>query len=198
MHNPYFDAVKGMLRYDSLMRSTVVGDPLHNRDLFLLRKDYVRWYSWAIPDQGAVDLIARHAPRVVEIGAGGGYWAYLLKQAGVHVETYDETPYSNRLVKSLHAWHPVTQGDWTILRKQRKRYRDFALFLCWPPYRSDFPVKALRAFRGDRLIWVGEDYGGCTADDVFFELLDRKWECVARHAIPQWWGIHDYLGIYAR
>ncbi len=50
-----------------------------------------------------------------------------------------------------------------------------ALVLCWPGYENPMAVRALRAFRGGLLVYMGEGRGGCTADDAFFEELRGGW-----------------------
>eukprot|EP00897_Mesotaenium_endlicherianum_P009382 jgi/Mesen1/8472/ME000478S07970 len=52
-----------------------------------------RIYSWAVPTGEAIDAIVKSAPGgVLEIGAGTGYWAHLLRQRGVQVAAYDLQP----------------------------------------------------------------------------------------------------------
>lgn len=48
-------------------------------------------YSYAIPDLTALNILAEHGP-ILEIGAGTGYWAYLLRQRGVDVAAFDINP----------------------------------------------------------------------------------------------------------
>uniref|UniRef100_A0AAV1UJU6 Uncharacterized protein n=1 Tax=Peronospora matthiolae TaxID=2874970 RepID=A0AAV1UJU6_9STRA len=45
-------------------------------------------YSWAIPDERALQIIKHYGP-IVEMGAGSGYWARLLQDRGVDVVAYD-------------------------------------------------------------------------------------------------------------
>ena len=56
----------------------------------------------------------------------------------------------------------------------------------------------LAAFRGDRFVYVGEGYGGCTGDDVFHELLEEEWTEMKTIEIPQWPCIHDQMTVYGR
>lgn len=48
-------------------------------------------YAFGVPTDAALDAIAARGP-VVELGAGTGYWAALLRQAGCDVVAYDITP----------------------------------------------------------------------------------------------------------
>ncbi|DAZ92387.1 TPA: hypothetical protein N0F65_003770 [Lagenidium giganteum] len=45
-------------------------------------------YSWAIPDERALQIIKHYGP-IVEMGAGTGYWGCLLKVRGVDIVCYD-------------------------------------------------------------------------------------------------------------
>jgi hypothetical protein len=58
--------------------------------------------------------------------------------------------------------------------------------------------RALAAFRGEYVAYVGEGDGGCTADDRFHRVLAERWSEVETVPIPQWYGLHDRLEIYRR
>ncbi|KAG7385694.1 hypothetical protein PHYPSEUDO_001148 [Phytophthora pseudosyringae] len=45
-------------------------------------------YSWAIPDERALQILKHYGP-IVEMGAGSGYWARLLQLRGVDLVAYD-------------------------------------------------------------------------------------------------------------
>ena len=76
--------------------------------------------------------------------------------------------------------------------------------MVWPPYDDPFAYKSLSAFRGNKLIFIGEGAGGCTGDDDFFNLLCSQWQEVTNigpedwEGIPNWHGIHDRLHLYSR
>lgn len=72
-----------------------------------------------------------------------------------------------------------------------------ALMLCWPPM-SSMAETALRRYRGDRVIYIGEDGYGCTGSDGFRALLEDHWEQTATYEIPQWQGVHDAVYVYRR
>jgi len=156
----------------------------------------VRRYAFALPTEPALALIARYAP-IVELGAGTGYWSFLLRRRGVDVVAYDLAP-PDRLpnpnaLRPL-TWTGVEQGGVDVLAA----YPDRALFLCWPAYRDPFAVEALTAYAGRTLLYIGEPAGGHTADDSFFELLEREWTPESRLALPNWPGTRDTLSVYSR
>ena len=169
LNNPYFDEAKPYLKVKKRLR------------LRLVRK-----YSWAIPNDTALKEIARHAP-IIEIGAGNGYWAYCLAQKGINVIAYD-------LKVPENPWHSVQKGD----ALEASKHSDRTLFRCWPPYDEPMAADALRSYKGKTVIYVGEGYGGCTADDEFHKLLKAEWKKIKVVKIPQWNGIYDCLTIYQK
>jgi hypothetical protein len=75
------------------------------------------------------------------------------------------------------------------------------LLMVWPSYNEDWPAQTLEKFQeagGQRLIYVGEGSGGCTANDRFHSLLEESWESVDSLSIPQWQGLHDYIEVFRR
>lgn len=171
------------------------------------RDDLVTRYAWAITDPMSVAFVARHAPNgIVEIGAGSGYWAWQLTQRGVDVVAYDVAPphtHPNKYCQQAAAdprdalrplFYPVAEIGHTAAT----RHPDRALFLCWPPYSSSMARDALAFYDGDRLIYIGEGEGGCTADDDFHAALDAEWTEVDSHKPVQWGGIRDWITVYDR
>jgi hypothetical protein len=65
-------------------------------------------------------------------------------------------------------------------------------------YRQPFAARALTAYRGNTLLYIGEPAGGHTADEAFFAQLARVWLAVEQVAIPNWPGTHDALTVYRR
>ena len=186
------------------------------------RHEMCERYAWAIADPVSVAFVVEHAgPRVVEVGAGLGYWAWQLAQRGLDVLAYDRHPPDTRPnhyhspertedgePKGLRpTWHPVLQAadaDASAVHPDR------TLILCWPPYAAPMAADTLAAYTGDRLIYIGEGPGGCTGDDRFHRMLGfagwdedepnpaAGWREVAEHVPVQWWGIHDRITVYDR
>lgn len=163
------------------------------------RDDRRHKYSWAIPTPTALELVASYAP-IVEIGAGVGYWASLLRQMGVEVKAYDSSP----LPEENH-WHMYADPKpWTEVEKgysdKAGHYPDHTLFLCWPPM-SDMACHAILTYKeagGKRVIYIGESDGGCTASAEFHDELNENWQETVTLDIPQWAGLHDYLSVWER
>jgi hypothetical protein len=68
--------------------------------------------------------------------------------------------------------------------------------MCWPPFRSDAGLRALRAFTGDRLVYAGD--ARFTGDAQLHELLMSRWRLESRMLIPAWPGLDDYVYLYSR
>lgn len=161
-------------------------------------------FAWAIPNNEALDALLALGP-IIEIGAGCGYWAHLLRALGGDVVAYDLAPPVNERHENGYCrygevvgvtWTLVLRGGPSVLTK--RKYRDRALFLCWPPYGGWLGKKALQNYRGKTLAYIGEDRGGCCATDSFFDILERDWAHQRRIRIPQWDGLHDSLNIWVR
>jgi hypothetical protein len=156
----------------------------------------VRRYAFAVPTDAALTALARYAP-IVELGAGTGYWTFLLRERGVDCVAYDLAPPALRANPNRFrplTWTQVEQGDVDALAA----HADRALFLCWPSYRDPFASRALAAYTGTTLLYIGEPPGGRTADEAFFAELSRDWLPVEQVPLPNWPGTRDALTVYRR
>ncbi|MGH7746089.1 MAG: hypothetical protein ACREQ5_15150, partial [Candidatus Dormibacteria bacterium] len=70
------------------------------------------------------------------------------------------------------------------------------LLMVWPPI-DDMADRALRLYRGDHVIYVGEISPAC-ANDAFFEQLGAEWKEIDEVPVPQWENIHDEMIVYRR
>lgn len=166
-------------------------------------------YAFSVPTDEALDAIAQVGP-IVELGAGSGYWAALLRERGVDVLAYDRYPPrdgGNHWYQDREEFHPIVRGTEEVLHWNAHR----TLMLSWPPYATPMAAEALRYYEragGRCLVYVGEGWGGCCADDDFFTRLGEDtfddvehstpWRKVREVLLPQWWGVHDWLTIYER
>jgi hypothetical protein len=162
------------------------------------RERLAKHYAWSIITPGDVAWTAEQLDgrAVVEVGAGTGYWAWQLEQAGVDVAAYEPNPPGddNGFCKG-GPYTTVLVDDASAV----KHHQDRALLMVWPPYGGEHARYALSLYEGDLLIYAGEAWGGCTADDGFYELLEAEWEQVSvapKHVT--WWGIHCQLAAYTR
>lgn len=201
MDNPYWEEVR-----------TLPGDPIESRFANAwrphsyssdyrreTRKELVRKYAWAITDPDSIAFVAAQSRgRIVEIGAGSGYWASLLASSGVNVIAFDQSPphtHTNHYFeKAQQLWHDVQLGG----PEKAADYPDRTLFLCWPPYDDAMAFDALNAYKGSRLIYIGEGSGGCNGCDKFHEIVSNEWKETECHSIIRWSHINDWIWVYDR
>jgi hypothetical protein len=167
-------------------------------DLDERRRELASLFSWAIPSEAALDVLARHAP-LVECGAGMGYWSALLRSRGVDVLAYDSAPPG-----AGNAYHRRARRPWTAVGRlssvdAARRHRSRTLLLCWPPYDDDAASYAvLRAYRGDTLVYIGEHEEGATGSVRFHRELRLNWTLAERLELPHWPRLRDAVGVYRR
>src|SRR4051812_41614544 len=150
-----------------------------------IRRKLIWAYSWAVPSREVIEEIARHAP-LIEMGAGTGYWAWLLSQAGADVLAYDAN------VAAPPHWFGVREGGPEALSAHSGR----ALYLCWPPLDEPFAEGCLERYEGQTLLYLGAE--GRTAGPGFYARLEREWELVRRLEVPSWPGWENELRTYVR
>jgi hypothetical protein len=153
------------------------------------RRSFIALYGWAVPTREAIRAIASFVGdrRLLEVCAGGGLWARLLGGAGLQVKATDAEP-----VADSHFSVQVLDAEAAV-----KNHRDCeALLMVWPPFRQDCAFRALNAFAGDRLIYVGDSR--FTADGRFHDLIDAEWLLADRLPIPAWPGLDDHVFLYKR
>lgn len=149
--------------------------------------------AFAEPTPEALEVIARYAP-ILEIGAGTGYWAYHLRRRGVTVVAYDKAPPDERRSPTgfRRVWSPVLRGR----AQKAKKFPGHTLFLCWPE--DDVASKALFAYRGRHVIFVGDAEGRHTNDPAFREALRRDFIELERLELPGVVTERDLLIVYRR
>lgn len=157
-------------------------------DLPARRRELAALFSWAIPGEGALGVLGGYGP-LVECGAGTGYWAALLRARGVDVVASDIAP-------GRTPWTEVAPGRAVAAVRAS---RDRTLFVCWPPYDDDgASYAAVRAYRGDVLLYAGGASGGPTGTVRFHAELGLNWTPVEQVAVPNWPGLRDRLFVYRR
>ena len=167
----------------------------HQRRNFALRK------SWAIPDKTAIKEIINfyHFHKInyiLEIGAGLGLWAGLLTIGGINIKATDIDPFVY-----LDEYNPETYTNVEHISATGAvvKYQDAeCLSICWPEYDKSYATDSIKLFAGKYIIYIGEEQGGCNADDEFFDILRKEWIHIKSVYMKQWWGIHDGMDFYVR
>lgn len=160
-------------------------------------------YAYAIPSPATLEWVSQFCAGrpIVELGAGRGYWAAQLAGSGLKVDAYDsEPPHTTQNVSFPTAagqqdvWYHVSDAGEFSGRLATQS--DSVLFLCWPPgWGNTMASQALGEFEnsgGDRLVFIGEQQGGKTGDDAFFDALSAEWKLESSDTqFVSWWNLTD-------
>jgi hypothetical protein len=190
LENPY------LAEFDSLMPEWRVPPQLRKLtfERYVLRQWMVAKYAWAIPTTEAIEVLAAHSP-LVEMGAGTGYWAWLVRQAGGDILAFDRYPPPdgrNRWHAGEQQWTEVKPGGPRLLARHPGR----TLFLCWPPEGEPMMAQCVDAYTGDTLIYAGEPPAGATGSADGGPLAG--WEPIRSVQLPQWESVGDLMIVFRR
>jgi hypothetical protein len=200
--NPYLELAHVLAGGPRLAWAAAPGGLRNVLDLPTRRKELAAIFAWAIPDEAALAVLAQAGP-LLECGAGTGYWAALLAGQGADVLASDISPpgAANPFHAGHRPWTDVLPADAvTAVRAHPER----TLFLCWPPFDDDgASYAALRAYRGDVLLYAGDGPGpggsaGATGTVRFHRELALNWTPTRQSALPNWPGLCDRLVVYRR
>jgi len=169
-----------------------------------LRDVYISQVSWAIPSKEVIDEIYNRTvvnnvkSKILEVGAGNGFWAYLLERRGCKVFATDD--FSSKLIDFQKTFFSVEKIS-AVKAVQKYNPHASVLMMIWAPYGSSMAYDALMEFNGNMFIYIGEMKGGMCADDAFFDELSKNW---IEETLPQncklltWNGINDCFKIFRR
>jgi hypothetical protein len=160
-------------------------------------------YAYATVPNSSLDriqqLLSQHNVRngIVELGAGTGYLAHLLRKKGVRVEAYDICPTSTSNDGMSHNGNEYHGGTPSFVRVEKGNIGILssitgldhrALLLCYPPPKSSMAYDALLRFLehgGNVFIHVGE-FKGLTGSTDFERCLQKRFKCVERFPCLTW------------
>ncbi|MGW4412848.1 hypothetical protein ACWEJ6_53360 [Nonomuraea sp. NPDC004702] len=196
--NPYWDIVQPFVFEHESRRVVNGGRITGSARLAFAQTVLQEVYAYAIPSPESVAWVSGFCGhrRLVELGAGRGYWAAQLSRAGLQVEAYDLSPPDASANVSfptaagqVDVWHSINTLDKLARHVQMA---GLVLFLCWPPGWGDSMASdALTLFEeagGERLIYIGELRGGKTGNDAFFNALAARWRLDAVDPrFVSWW-----------
>ncbi len=137
---------------------------------------------------------------MLEVGAGTGYWASLVREKGGTIVATDPEPGTH---------HPDTGFTYTeVVEMEAERavtdlVDDVALMICWPDHGKQWPLAAVETYRlgnstNRTVIYVGEGRGGCTGSDEFHWELYEHWTLSNVVYLPNYFGINDRLEVWRR
>ena len=171
-----------------------------------------RLFAFATPTRRALRALCDASVSWVEVGAGLGYWALAMESSfGMDVVALDKTPNTEGFggdspgggewdEGAMNEYHgraasfvKVREGGPRDLR----RYKNRALFLCYPPPGDDLAARSIREHGGDVVAVVGE-WDGNTGDVAFARELRESWNLARRVSLPQWGDTAHELTIWQR
>jgi hypothetical protein len=177
--------------------------------LFSVRDKFTKFFGWSIPCKEAVDLVKKFTcGPLYDVMAGTGYWARILKRAGVDVRASDI-----HKILSKNSYHRLVEKSNEKIKKIKIRRKNAIkiaydmskkrikgdIFLSWPPYQSCVATEILECLPIDtKVFYIGEGDGGCTGDLSFHMCLNKNFQLLAEQNLPNFMGIHDYLGVYQK
>lgn len=197
--NPYWNDVEPQVSNRSwLDGGRVVAYPFMMT--LSIRMNLVGEYSYTVTAPDTLDFVRRHCTkRVLDPMAGTGYWAYLLGQVGIEVIATDLNPPEVGEVQNI--WHMNAQTHVPVKRDNAVDAMiisepEDTLLLSWPPA-SEIATLTLQAFRGNRLIYIGE-WGSSCASTSFFTLLEAGWRLSEEHVPVRYEMLHDVVTVWER
>jgi hypothetical protein len=139
--------------------------------------------------------------KCLEIMAGAGYLSYALRQKNVDIISTDNMSWHEK-----GKWSLVTEVEKCTANQAIRKYgKKVDIVIMGWPYMDDYAYKALKLLYYVNpkalMVYIGESWGGCTADDNFFNhfehVSDLEFEKVSSK-FEQFAGMHDYpyLGRY--
>lgn len=175
-------------------------------------------YAWAIPDERALRILEHFAP-LVEMGAGAGYWARLLRERKVTIFAYDKEVGENCKAAGVSArpFTKVEKGGTEILSLYPNAV-NAALLLIYPDGDElTLSMESLQNYQGDTVIHVGEWLGSTltlsmegqeTPDSVYpwgrstspdFQLvMEASFHKVLQVPLPNWGSVRNCLTVWKR
>lgn len=169
-------------------------------------------YPEYVPTDNAITTITAYDP-VIEIGAGNGYWAYVLDNTGCDIHATDKSPVNGSVkttftkyerAQSLHRTeltgetHTIEHNENTLYEVKRRNWFDVSaathdtiatttdtVLLCHPPADTWTEELLEHISPSQHLIYVGQWYPGSDATPYFhYELTN--WELIETFPVYDW------------
>ena len=149
-------------------------------------------FSYSNPNLSALQIMIEYSKgkRTLAIGSRNGFWEKLFEILGGII-----IPTDPNIDEELLKFHDgILQYDAV---EAVKKFATEVLFMSWPE-EGTYAYDGLLEFKGDTFFFIGECRGGSTADNSFFDLLEKEWVLEKDIELEQWLNIHDGLSIYKR
>ena len=184
-------------------------------DIKMYLEIFRKHFSYTIPDENLIKEMAKfiRKDKVLELGSGKGLHSYLLSLENIDIVATDS--YTWNTPKFGYNFMKIEKFDYL---DAINKYNDRSvLVMIWPPLyqkieeyekyneehekkviESNYSPDALRKFKGNKLIYIGEERTGCTACDEFFDILEEDWELVKKIQVNNIYGFDDSVYFYKK
>ncbi len=142
--------------------------------LQMLRSEYTKKFGFFLISEDFISVTSEllQNNKVLEVGAGSGFLSYCLQKNGVDITPID-LKIDNNNYGFEQTYTEIIQINAVDYIKKNNNYD--TIIMSWPNYQNPFAYNVLKQMKkGQQLIYIGEGYGGCTADDKFFKLLQDR------------------------
>ena len=162
------------------------------------RTNFIQQFSFAVPCSEVLDSLASLEP-ILEVGAGTGFWAHLMRMRGIDVWATDGEDESTR---NTHSQVVAGFGINERLDGQVavESYPGLNVFMCWPPYWTDWPERTLLAMERGMYLAVICDRAGVAGSAQFHGILETQFEEQVHLRVhqPNWPRIWDSFSVWRK
>lgn len=160
------------------------------------RYDYTHNVAWPLITSELVNKILGYTEQLVSVGCGLGYLESKLKY-------YIEMHPTDLTLDATNIYYGYDERYCKIEKLSAKqailKYSLCDVLTSWPCYGGIWIYDAIQHMKPmQKLFYIGEDMGGCTASDEFFDYLESNFTLLDDVKILQFYGLHDKLYIYCK
>jgi hypothetical protein len=162
---------------------------------YIERFDYIIEFGYVVPTYELISTIKAMDTKWVSVGSGLGFIEYLLHKNGIDIIATDiQKPIYNPYFRRSAYIDIVELSAYDAIKTYNRN-----IILSWPCMDNPWAYECIRQIKsGTKLIYIGEGFGGCTADNAFNVYLDRNFQL--EHKLPHinFNGIDDSISLYTR
>ena len=155
-------------------------DCLHEWERFekshIERKKFIREYGFSVYSKETLNVLAQflkdQGNTALEVFAGSGYLSTLLANRNVSVTASDKGAECFDKYKISNVYKRDIECD--VLALNTAEFK--TIIMAWPEMNTNAYLIARKMQPGQLLVYIGEDEGGCTATEEFFNELRDNWE----------------------
>jgi len=203
-------------------KSAVDADREAIEDRFEWRTSLCTYFAWAVPNAKAIRTLVDLKQPILEVGAGTGYWAWLLSQKGVDTAAYD---LADSQGGQKHRFRHSIVKDGSVEQVSAPEHSNRILLVCWPDIvgdsaqddadRGSFGTETLKTYQGDTVVHIGElestgvaaaangwgnpfPPGGSSTSAAFQKELVECFELKETVHLPNWPPYNSHMTVWVR